>query len=180
MDFRLTLHLGQTESGSNIGSSYISIRKTFKICRPIATLSAELALEIRNHVVNISVTNTSSQESTAHVTEYAQELQLLKNVRVDQITSIATEITRLWCLLDVGEDTWHEFMGAHSTLSAAVIEQCAKEIEHLVGLGAESPRADLEAGCADRAGSLDAARDSAAGGARRRLSADIRSQRGEV
>jgi hypothetical protein len=103
----------------------------------IATLSAELELEIPNHVVNIFATNTLSHASITHITEYAQELQTLKDMRVDQITRMATEITRLWCLLDVGEDARQNFLQAHSTLSAAVIESCAKEIESLVGLRAQ-------------------------------------------
>jgi hypothetical protein len=54
---------------------------------------------------------------------------------------MASEITRIWCLLDVGEDARQEFLRAHSTLSAAVIEPWAKEIEHLVGLRAQRPPA---------------------------------------
>jgi two-component SAPR family response regulator len=102
MDLLFTLYLGQTESVSNICSSCTSIHKTFKICRLIVTL-AELALEIPNHVVNIFTTNGLSHGSIAHVTEYAQELQTLKDVRIDQITRMATEITRLWSLLGTGE-----------------------------------------------------------------------------
>jgi hypothetical protein len=136
MDLLLTLHLGQIESGSNIGLSYTSIRKTFKMCELIATLSADLILEIPNQVVNVFAANSLSHGSIAHVTEYAQELQTLKDVRVDQILCMTTEIARLWCLLDVGEDAWQEFLRAHSTLSVGVIESCAKEIEHLVGLRA--------------------------------------------
>jgi hypothetical protein len=130
MDLRLTLHLGQMESGINIGPSYTSIHKAFKNCKLIATLGAELELEIPNHVANISVINSFSYGSSAHVTEYAQELQTLKDVPVDQIT-------RLRCLLDVGEDARQEFLRAHSMLSAAVIESCEKEIEHLISLGAQ-------------------------------------------
>jgi hypothetical protein len=37
-------------------------------------------------------------------------------MRVDQITRMATRITCLWCLLDVGEDARQEFLRAHSTL----------------------------------------------------------------
>jgi hypothetical protein len=55
-------------------------------------------------------------------------------VRVDQITSVATKTTRLWCLLEVSEDARQEFMRAHSMLSAAVTESCARGIKHLVGL----------------------------------------------
>jgi hypothetical protein len=104
MYLRFALHLGQMESGSNIGSSYTSIRKTFKICKLVATLSAELALEIPNHVVLIFATNSLSHGSITHIIEYTQELQTLKDVRVGQITRMATEITCLWCLLGVGED----------------------------------------------------------------------------
>jgi hypothetical protein len=103
----------------------------------IATLSAELELEIPNQIVNIFATNTLSHASIAHVTQYAQELQTLKDSRVDQITRMATEITRLWCLLDVDEDARQEFLQVHSTLSATVIESCEKEIEQLVMLRAE-------------------------------------------
>jgi hypothetical protein len=133
----LNLHLGQMDSSSNIGSFYISIRKTCKICKLIATLSAELGLEIPNHVVNILVTNSLSDEPIAQVTEYAHGLQTLKDVRFDQITRMATEITRLWCLLDVGEDAREQFLRAHSTLSAAVIESWAKEIKRLMFLRAQ-------------------------------------------
>jgi hypothetical protein len=91
------------------------------MCELIATLSAELALEIPNQVVNVFATNSLSHGSIAQVTEYAQELQTLKDVRVDRILRMATEITRLWCLLDVGEDAWRELLRAHSTLSVLVI-----------------------------------------------------------
>jgi hypothetical protein len=47
---------------------------------------------------------------------------------------MATEITRFWCLLDVGEDARRAFMRAHLMLSAPMIQSCAKEIEHFVGL----------------------------------------------
>jgi hypothetical protein len=102
----------------------------------IATLSVELAVEIPNHVVNIFATNSLSHESIAHVTEYAQKLQTLKDVRVDQIMTMATEITRVWCLLDLAR-TRQDFMRVHSTLSAAVIESCAKETEQLVSMRAQ-------------------------------------------
>jgi hypothetical protein len=74
MDLRLTLHLGQVESASNISSFDTSICKSFKICKLIATLSAELALEIPNHIINIFATNSLLQGLIAHVTEYMQEL----------------------------------------------------------------------------------------------------------
>jgi hypothetical protein len=93
-------------------------------------------VELPNHAVNIFAINSLPHGSIANVTEYAQELQTLKDVRVDQITRMAMEITRLWCLLDVGEDARQEFLRAHSTPSAAVIESRAKEIEHLVSLRA--------------------------------------------
>jgi hypothetical protein len=125
------------ESGSNLGSPYILTRKTFKIWKLIAILSSELAPEIPNHLVNIFATSNLSRGLIAHVTEYAHELQTLKDVRIDQITRMGTELTRLWYLLTVGEDARQEFLRAHSTLSAAVVESCAKEIEHLVGLRAQ-------------------------------------------
>jgi hypothetical protein len=122
------------ESGSKVGLCDTLIYKTFKICKLVATLSAGLMLEIPNHVFNIFATNNLSHGLIAHVAEYVQELQTLKGVRVDQIRRMATEITRLWCLLDVGEDAWQEFLRAHLRLSTAAIESCAKEIGHLVGL----------------------------------------------
>jgi hypothetical protein len=118
------------ESGSNIGSSHTLIRKTFKICKLIATLSAGLGPEIPDYVVDSSATNRLLHGSIASITEYAQELQTLKDLRVGQIT-------RLRCLLDVGEDARQDFLQAHLTLSAALIESCAKEIEHLAGLPAQ-------------------------------------------
>jgi hypothetical protein len=75
-----------------------------KICKLIATLSAELALEILNHVVNIFATSSFSYGWIAHGAEYAHKLHRLKDMRVDQITRMATEITGFWCLLDIGED----------------------------------------------------------------------------
>jgi hypothetical protein len=122
--------------GRIVGSSYISIRKIFKICKLIATLSAEMALEIPNHVLNIFATSNLTHGSIAHVTEYAQERETLKEVHVDQITPMTPEVTRFWCLLDVGEDARQEFLPAHSTLTAAVIESSAREIKRLVGLHA--------------------------------------------
>jgi hypothetical protein len=100
----------------------------------IATLSAELVLEIPNHVVNIFATKSLSHGSIAHVSEHVQGLQTLNDVRVGQIKRMVMEITRRWCLLDVDEDARQEFLRAHLMLSAAVIELCEKEIEHLIGL----------------------------------------------
>jgi hypothetical protein len=76
----------------------------------IVTLSTELVLEIPNHFVNIFATSSLSHGSIAHITEYAQELHTLEDVCVDQITRMTTEITRFWCLLDVGEDALQGFL----------------------------------------------------------------------
>jgi hypothetical protein len=141
MDLRLTIHLEQMESGSDIGSSHTSIRKTFKICKLIVILSAELALEIPNHVVNIFATNSLLHESIVHVTEYVQELQTLKDVCVDQITRMATEIIRLWCLLDVGEDARQEFLRTQK-LPALIWEQDVRIEQLLSTLHVIRPRAE--------------------------------------
>jgi hypothetical protein len=52
------------------------------------------------------------------------------------VPRVPRHIARLWCLLDIGEDARRVFLRAHSMLSAAVIESCAKEIEYFVGLRA--------------------------------------------
>jgi uncharacterized protein (UPF0254 family) len=94
MDLRLTIDLGEMEPGSNINSPCTSIRKIFKICKLIATLGAEMVLETPSHAVTIFATNGISHGSIANVTEYTQELQILKDVRINQVTCMATEISR--------------------------------------------------------------------------------------
>jgi hypothetical protein len=99
--------------------------------KEIATFSAELEVEIPNEIVNIFARNSLKHSSIADVTEYSQRLQLLREERIEQISGMATEIMRLWCLLGVDPQRQQDFLQAHSTLSASVVDDCVREIQRL-------------------------------------------------
>jgi hypothetical protein len=105
--------------------------------KEIATFSAELEIEIPNDIVNIFATNSLKHSSISHVTAYSQHLQTLREARIEQISGMATEIMKLWCLLGVDPQHQQDFLHAHSTLSASVVDDCAKEIQRLNAIQAE-------------------------------------------
>lgn len=97
----------------------------------IASLSTELEIEIRNEIVVIFAENSLDNRTIDTVVQYAAELQDIKEERLRMITSMADEITRLWCTLEVDEKERQIFLSSHSTLSAKVVESCKQEIKRL-------------------------------------------------
>jgi hypothetical protein len=105
--------------------------------KEIAIFSAELEVEIPNAIVNIFATNSLNHSSISEVTEYSQRLQTLREERIEQISGMAAEIMKLWCVLGVDPQHQQEFLQAHSTVSTSVVEACMKEIQRLNELQAE-------------------------------------------
>ncbi|KAH0789644.1 65-kDa microtubule-associated protein 1 [Histomonas meleagridis] len=97
----------------------------------ISLLSTELELDIPNEIVNLFITNSLSTQSVMSVDSYLQFLEEKKSQRIVEITKMANEITNLWNILEVPEDTRNKFLQSHSTLGPSVLKSCVEEIERL-------------------------------------------------
>jgi len=97
----------------------------------ILTVSSELEYDLPNDINVILDKKKIDSQSMKKIQEFYHFITKSKEERLQHISRMANEITRMWELLNVGKTERQAFLQSHSTLSDSVIKSCEKEIQSL-------------------------------------------------